>query len=279
MPRTESPFYFGRLNIIPPIHGDKEGFLLDGLQSGLILEYRRARWSFFEVEVTTHDELRFITGSLVKYKKEGTEEVVSEKEHVLTTQRVDYPVEAKARFFLHLPSLLIAFQPVANRIGLPVFLERFPAVLRASKGGFFISPEIQLVQQEYAVFEAMLAFDVITKVEIYLHPSNPDMNEDWDDVDDRIKEVGATSYKETYIGDPEAGGLKVADDRPIRAKITMAQDGYGKASVAGLIGGERRVVTTKDSPVTASAPRTATREVVLPLIVSALRGILRRFGK
>jgi len=270
----------GRLNIIPRLSDEKESYLLAGMQSPPTIVHRRTKWSFFEVQADTIQDNRFIHGFLVKYRSSESDEVVSEEAHELVHETVVNRVAAKARFFIHLPSLIIAFQE-GRIITEEVFVERFVALLREGHGGFFIVPEIQLIQEEFAVFEAIREFDVISKVSIYLHPSNPDSTPDWDDFDDHLTAVGAASYREEYIAAPNTQGLRIADDPDIKAKITMAQDGYGKASVTGIVDGRPRTVTTLDSPVTARAPRDPDVEpsVVVEALRAAFNAVLRRFGK
>ncbi|HTG34135.1 MAG TPA: hypothetical protein VLB76_14500 [Thermoanaerobaculia bacterium] len=177
--------------------------------------------------------------------------------------------------------MVIAFHSVPPQISRVLFLERFASIFKAAHGDFFVDLQIQLIQEHQTVLNLLPKFDAISRVTVILHPSNPRNSERWRLVDNRIKELNATSYKEEYIAKVGEGrkGLQAAGDSEIEAKIMMAQDGYGEARVAGTIDGKKRVVTTKTQPVSTVAPsdEVATPQEVVKAIDGPLKRILERF--
>ena len=279
MPNKPVKYYFGRFNLIATYQNKKE-FLLRGLQTKKYIPHRNHLWGFVEItEIKTNQGL-FIHGYLVKYKAESGEEVVLPEKHKLGEVRVPNTVEAKSRFFLHIESGLIAYHPVGGQIENEMFSERFVEIFHEALDKMFVNAEIQAIEDRFQVLEIIKKFRSISKVEVYLHPSNPNLSPLWKNVDARIKKVGANNYTEVYEVTKEGSTLDVADDEDIRGKIAMAEDGYGEADVTGDMDGEVRRISTKDNPITAQAPGDEeTPESVLENLKDPLQRIFDRFIK
>ncbi len=112
--------------------------------------------------------------------------------------------------------------------------------------------EIQSIEERYTIFEALRKFDRISRVSIYLHPANPDLTDVTRKIQDRLKQLRADTYLERYEARVTEPGLNVVEDQEITSKISLAEDGYGKAEVTGTIETETVTVTTADSPMTNS---------------------------
>ncbi len=142
----------------------------------------------------------------------------------------------------------------------------------------FVNAEIQSIEEEYKIFEAIRAFQKIQRLHIYLHPSNPSNRDVWRRTDDRLKNVGASNYYEHYDADPLLGNLNIIDDEDINSKITMADDGYGKADITGIIDGEIKTISTKDNPISTQAPGDDNPPItVLNRLLEKIQTIFRRF--
>ncbi len=274
-------YYFGRLNLIATFK-DKKKFLLDGLTKQLILEKRRgSNWGFFDVSEMQTQRGPFLHGFLVKYKPASEEEVANPVTHRLGDEEAKNRVIAKARFFLHVESGIIAYHPVGYQIDNEIFCERFPEILMEAHDGFFVNAEIQAIEERFKIFDALKKFKNISKVAIYLHPSNPSNSDRWERTDKRLKKMEAASYREEWESKPLGGGLKdVAEDEDLTAKIAMADDGYGKADITGEIDGEKKTISTRDNPITTQAPSDDhPPETILEQLSRTLDSIFARFTK
>jgi len=142
-----------------------------------------------------------------------------------------------------------------------------------------VEAEIQSIEERYTIFEALRKFDRISRVSIYLHPANPDLTDVTRKIQDRLKQLRADTYLERYEARVTEPGLNVVEDQEITSKISLAEDGYGKAEVTGTIETETVTVTTADSPMTAFAEGDeAPPERVLEELSSGIRRIFERFG-
>jgi hypothetical protein len=279
MPNKPVRYYFGRLNLIATFK-DKREFILRGLRTDKFIERRNFIWGFFDIKEIKTNQGLFIHGYLVKYRPKSELEVALPEKHRLGEVTAPNLVEAKSRFFLHIESGLIVYHPVGGQIENDVFCERFIEIFHEALDKFFVNAEIQAIEERFQVLEIIKKFKSISKVEIYLHPSNPNLSDLWKDIDQRLKTLSATSYKEVYENDKKESTLNVADDSEIRGKVAMAEDGYGKASVTGELEGEVKTVSTKDNPITALAPGDEEEpEKVLESLDESLRRIFQRFIK
>ncbi len=270
-------YYFGRVNILAQ-YEDKYDFILVGLRQNNILLRSNHLWGFFDIEPLEVDEGLFIHGYLVKYKPEKLEEVVDPETHKLTFEGIKDSVVAKSRFFLHITSGIIVYHPVGLHIDLETFNERFSELFEKSYDNFFIDVAIQSIEDRYKIFEEIEKFDYIEKVNISLHPSNPRSSRIWDGIDKNFKELGIGKYQEHFEAKSDSDGLKITHSDEVKAKITMADDGYGKADVTGIVNRVKKTVSTKDNPVTEMAPGdTVEKETVFTYIKDKLNNIFSRF--
>lgn len=277
MPNRSIRYYFGRLNLVAT-YPDKREFLLKGLRTSKFVEHRGYKWGFFEASELQTEFGAFLHGYLVKYRSETDEEVAVPETHKLSDEAIANRVVAKSRFFLHIESGLIAYHPVGNQIENRAFCERFVQIFHDALDNLFVNAEIQSIEEQFKIFEAIRRFKSISRVFVYLHPSNPSNTERWEKIDKRLKKLGASSFHEQYEGKPDGDGLDIIEDEELTSKISMADDGYGKADVTGDMDGEIRTVSTKDNPITALAPNDEEPpENVMQKLTSPIRNIFNRF--
>jgi len=277
LPERTIKYYFGRLNLIA-VFDDKREFLFKALKTNRVLQYRGYNWGFFDIVELESELGNLFHGFLVKYKPEFSEEVANPNTHSLEDQEIDNFVVAKARFFLHIKSGIITYHPVGNIISRQTFVERFCKLFEFSLDNMFVNAEIQSIEEDYKIFEVIRSFKKIKRVHIYLHPSNPSNRDRWKRTDERLKNLGASSYYENYEADEEIGSLNVVEDEEINSKISMADDGYGKADVTGEVDGELTTVSTSDNPITTQAPNDEFEaRNVLDKLVIKLKDIFDRF--
>jgi hypothetical protein len=279
MSKREVRYYFGRLNLIAQ-RDDKHRLLVDSVQAEGISIYRGLNWGFFEVSRITTDLGEFICGFLARFRPLSEEEIAVPETHQIDSRTVENRVTAKARFFLHTASHIIAYHPFGREISRSVFVNRFKELFESNSGGFFVEVEILPIDEEHRIRTAMRNLQKISSVHVRLHPSNPANRDVWKSVDERLRRMQVGSYRENYDSDPSSDGLRISDDKEISTKIAMAEDGYGTVFVAGESDGKRRTISTRDTPVVAEAPGDDERaEVVLERLNNTVRSILQRFSE
>ncbi len=220
----------------------------------------------------------FVHGYLSKYRPQTEEEVAVPETRELGGQTIENLVTAKSRFFLHMPSLLIAYHPVGNEITRDVFCSRFAEVFQAALGNFFVNAEIQGIEEPFRFREILGSLDRLSQIKIYLHPSNPHNRDLWRRTDERLKQLEAGTYAELFEARKDGPGLKMEGDEDIEAKVSMAEDGYGRVDVKGSQQGVARAASTHDNPLTALAPwNEEPPEAVAERLLEEFRSILGRF--
>jgi hypothetical protein len=283
MAGREVRYYFGRLNVIAP-RTDKanlitSGLLADGAQPQAIVIHRGLNWGFFQIGIIQSSLGEFAHGFLVKFKPSTAEEIAIPETREIDDKMIENRIKAKARFFIHLSSHIIAYHPFGREISRPVFASRFKELFEANLGGFFVEAEIFPIDEERSIGEAIRSLQKISRVRVFLHPSNPSNRDVWKTVDQRLRALEVSSYREEYEAEPESDGLAIAEDSEINSKIAMAEDGYGSVTIVGEAGGERRTVSTRDAPVVELAPYDdEAPDVVLERLAGTVRKILGRFG-
>jgi hypothetical protein len=279
-------YFFGRFNVIGSYEeSGKKEFILRGLKSEKFVKVRTSKWGFFEVDEFRDSELGdFITGYLAKYIPDFQEDVAIPDKQEIEKEKVDNKIDAMARFFLHVKSGITVYH-AASGIGSEKFREKFPQVFIEGVGAMFVNADMQSLEQEQKIFDAIKQFSQIRRVKIILHPSNPGNRPLWKNWDEHLHEVRATSYKEEYEADPKQnpeGLSKVGDRREITEKIHMAEDGYGYAEVNGHMDGKDTTVSTGDNPITTTIPPASEEEppeTVFDKLREKIREIFARFKK
>ncbi len=282
MAQREVRYYFGRLNVITA-RTDKQDPIIAGLfaeaaRPQAIAVHRGLNWGFFRLGRIQTPLGEFVHGFLVKFRPRTEEEIAIPETREIDDRMIENLIEAKARFFIHLPSHIIAYHPFGREISRRVFASRFKELFEANLDSFFVEAEIFPIEEERRLSEAIQGLESITRVRVFLHPSNPSNRDVWRNVDERLRALEVASYREEYEARPRSDGLAIAQDPEVNSKIAMAEDGYGTVQVVGQSGGERRTVTTRDAPVIALAPfDDAPPEVALDRLAGTLRKILERF--
>jgi hypothetical protein len=279
MAQREVRYYFGRLNVIAP-RNDSATVITEGLQLNAIVSHRGLSWGFFQLSTVETSLGTFVHGFLVKFKPETAEEIAIPETHEIDDRMIENRIKAKARFFLHLQSHIIAYHPFGREISRPVFANRFKELFESNLRGFFVEAEIFPIDEERQIFDAIRSLQRISQVRVYLHPSNPSNREVWKNLDQRLRKLEATSYREQYEAERGSDGLKIFEDSEINSKIAMAEDGYGSVYIVGETDGQRKAISTRDAPVIGLAPHDGeTPEVILESLADTLRKIFRRFAE
>lgn len=270
-------YYFGRLNLIAQ-RQDKQRLLSEGIQGEQIVFHRGLNWGFFDIATVNTELGDFISGVLARFRPVSKEEIAVPETHLIDRGTVANRINAKARFFLHVPSHIIAYHPFGRDISRSVFVNRFEELFERNAGGFFIQAEILPIDEEQRIRTAMRGMQRVSSIHVKLHPSNPTNRDVWKDVDERLRRMQVGSYRENYESDASSEGLQLGNDREINQKIAMAEDGYGTVYVTGESEGRKRTISNRDMPVVAEAPGDEEPpEVVLEHLATAVKSILNRF--
>jgi len=274
---TAVTYIYGRINLIAGVP-DKRALLMEGVgPSSPILKRYTHQWGFFEINTIETRIGPLISGFLVKLKPEYPERIAIPETKELSLETLANYVVARARFFVHIDSGLIAFHPSGRHISKGAFTKRFVELLEASNNNFFISAELMLIEEPARMLELIKAFSRIEELAIYLHPSNPSNRERWRRIDERLRGLEAAKARQSYTARPDRS-LKVESDEEILASITMAEDGYGEAEIRGTLQGRRKVVRTRDNPVSVEAPGDELPpEAVIEALLGGFEDILKRF--
>lgn len=246
-PRQYS-FQFGRVSIIGRQIEDKAEFYDSVFSVNIPVSDRFNKFLFLNVEKLSYNQETFYVGRLVKYKT-IEEEVVIEDSRIIGLSTVDDAVVAKPEFVLHPSSGIIAFRPIPSRLSAGQFREKFARLVEASFENFFISTRVEAVNEDFEIQEQFRRFRTILSINIELHPSNPHNRDLWERIDNEIKELGAVEYQQKLVGGPTGLNKAKVEQDEIYLGIIMASDGYGHASIDGVLEDGRRVtVTTADNP-------------------------------
>jgi len=284
MAQREVQYYFGRLNVISA-RTDKTslisaGLVADGARAQATVTHRGLNWGFFQVETIQSSLGEFAHGFLVKFKPRTAEEIAIPETREIDDRMIENRIRAKARFFIHLPSHIIAYHPFGREISRRVFASRFKELFERNLDDFFVEAEIFPIDEQRQISEAIGGLQRISRCRLYLHPSNPSNRQVWKGVDERLRRLEVASYREEYEAEPNSNGLAIAEDEEITSKIAMAEDGYGTAYIVGEVNGKKRTVSTQNAPVIGMAPfDEQPADVVLERLTEVIRKILDRFGE
>lgn len=246
MPTKILTFFFGRLNITSYANNKKD-LILTGLRTDKFFDSNQFKYGFFDVQ-EINDE--FVYGRLVKYKRVLEGEIVDEESHRTIVGGLPYGIVAKSDFFLHYKSGVIAFRPLASRISAKQFRGVFARLFEIGHDNFFVSAQIETIDEGIKIEEAIKKFEVVRKITFDIHPTNPSNRDVYKRVDERLKRLKADKLKQIVESDKEDGLDKSAllEDETYRS-LVMATDGYGNGSIHGVTEGRKVVITTGDSPV------------------------------
>ncbi len=246
MPSKILTFFFGRLNITSYTN-DKRSLILTGLNTEKFHDKNEFKYGFFDVQELNSD---FVYGRIVKYKRVLEGEIVDEESHRTVVGGLPYGIVGKSDFFLHYKSGVIAYRPLVSRISAKQFRHIFARLFEVGHDNFFVSAQIETIDEGIKIEEAIRTFEVVRKISFDIHPTNPSNRDTYKKVDERLKRLKAEKLKQIIESSNEGGLNKDAllEDDTYRS-LVMAADGYGNGAIYGITEGRKVVITTGDSPV------------------------------
>lgn len=278
MPARIQIFYFGRLNLIG-VWENKRKFVYDALNTDVVEIRGKFKYGFFDVEELDLDGEPFVFGRLVKYKPLLEGEIVNEDKHELTGGGLPDGVVAKSEFFLNYRTGVVSYRPISNRLSANQFRELFAALIEAAHHNFFVDAEVESIDEDLVIEEALSTFKSVNRISVDLHPTNPSNREIYRRLDERLRRLRANRLKQTiesYEGGLDRSELK--EDDTYRG-LLMAVDGYGKGAIRGETQEGRKVtIYTDDSPVTKEIAPSETPSEVLYQLMPTFRRIWERMA-
>jgi len=244
--------------------------LLSFLERGRIDKTRVYEWAFTDIEVIELENEKFICGNLVKYKEELYEDVVDEIVHKTHLTTIENGVIAKSLFFLHCESLVIAYHPSYNDIIPETFRSEFGKLIEINNTEFVYSCLLEVISDEKKIIEAIKKFEVISKLEIKLKPSNIQIRGLCKETDEKIKAMNANEYKQVYKSDK---GLVIKESSQPYKEIIMAVVGYGKAKIIGIKDEIEDEASTEKLPITVKVEGTSDRHFILKILYNQFEEI------
>lgn len=265
-------YYFGRLNLISA-YSDKEEFLLNSLRKGVVIDKRDFEWGFFNVSVILMDGVKFYSGYLTKYKSQKEEDTVDEVKKQLSKTTIQNRAIASSIFFLQPITGIIAYHPRPGIIGINQFKEIFSELIETANDHIMVDAEIQSIDEELEILEAIRKFDKITSLFIELHPSNPHNRQRWKKTDERLQRMKVERYKQHYQSDK---GLIVDPEDDAYGDILMAADGYGRADIIGEKDNKESTASTEKIPMKTKGLNEGEPIAILESIINTFKSIWDR---
>ena len=278
MPPNVHTYYFGRLNLMG-VWDNKREFLHKALKSGSVESKRNFKYGIFDVEEIALQGQVFVYGRLVKYKPVLEGEVVDEQKGKVVEGGLPHGVVAKSDFFLHYQSEVIAYRPIANRLSESQFREMFARLIEAAHHHFFVSAALELIEEEFGIIEAVKKFQIIQRIVIEVHPTNPSNRKTYQRIDERLKRLKAQRMKQSIEGGEGGLNKDTLEEDDIYAGLVMAADGYGKGRVQGVLDGAKVTISTGQSPVKKEILFSENPEEVLYQLLPVFKRIWERMKR
>ena len=96
-------------------------------------------------------------------------------------------------------------------------------------------------------------------------------------LDEKYKKLNIKSYSECYESDEKGLEKSIADDDNVKAKIVMAEDGYGMATISGTLNDENVKISSSDNPKTADIVDSEDPQVIIEQLKPTIDEIKQRF--
>jgi len=201
---------------------------------------------------------------------------------------MEYSLNAESRFFIHVKSGVIAFEP--GKINPNQFSKNFSKVFEE---GHLPRKErrveIHIIAKEEEFLGSINQFNIIQNVEIILLPPNPSSRRIYEELHIEMVNDGIAKSKETIEIKSDRDGKELIQRKNEEGDIAMASDGLGKVKVKGTITTTKdkhsfeineKTISTSDYPETTEAPQDSdSNESILEKLIIAFKKILNRFKK
>lgn len=239
--------YFSRFHLITGRDpSEKLQFILEGLKNDISISIRGFIYRFLNCETIDFEGKRFITGELVKYEPESSQDIVDDETMTIVSERFRNKVVATTKYVLDPSSSILMHIDVPNLIDINVFRKSFSSLFIKNHDGFFMEFSLSPIMDEYSFIEEIKTFTAIKKISITLYPSNPNSADKWVEFDKRLQRNEIEVYKEIQETRRPDGNINI--DKETESKFFMSEDGYGECNALGITkNGEEKIISTKDA--------------------------------
>lgn len=225
---------------------DKLDFILIGLRNDACISDRGYLYKFFNSEIVEFNGIEYVTGEIVKYNPNDTEEVVDDLTMTLKDENVRNKVVAKARYIIDPTSSILMHFEVPNIITLSTFRNKFVKLFEENHDNFFTELTLSPIKEQYSFIEKIKTFKSVKQISITLFPSNPNFADKWRAIDERLRNNEIDKYKEIQENFKPNANIKI--DEETENKFLMSEDGYGECKAIGITQeGEEKKISTKDN--------------------------------
>ncbi|TBX67484.1 DUF4747 family protein [Flavobacterium silvisoli] len=222
-----SKLYFNRIHLEVPSNTNKRAFILDSLQGRAATPYNDFSYKISDLQILDD----YVVGYMIKYDPYGRGEYLDENTGQRRRGGTVNNIVAKSLFILRLSEMVIAFEEITNHISKRNFKERLLEIVRENNPERNYDFSIRAITEEYSFVERVRTLRKINKITISLVPSNPRFSDRWRNVDERLRELHITSYKEIQESRSSEG---IEIDEETESKMAMSEDGYGKSVASGF---------------------------------------------
>lgn len=244
-------YYFAHYNLLVS-EEDNDEYMVNVLNSQQRVIRGNYKWGFFDCREIEVEGEQFIFGYLVKYLPTVEVPTVDEETSERTTEEVESGRVAESPFFVHIPTHLIVYHPVANKIGIKQFGHVVEELVTAYRDHLFISFNFGLLTQQVQFLQELRSFDKIERITIKLWRANPNFRER-KRIEDRLNRLKATVEEKIVAESSE--GLNIEGDEETLEKIEMADQGFGESTAKGFAEGDAKTISTNDFPIEGTAPK------------------------
>lgn len=244
-------YFFGQISGKPE-DKDSYEFFEKGLNNEVIIEKLGYHWRFLKDDEILDDEDigKFFTGHLVKYKT-TKEEVVGDSGISHTVVKAH--VKAKSRFFIHINSGFLAYNPITNFIDRDYFCRIFEELFTKAIHQLNGEVKIELQEKSCDLWKELKEFDSIKKITLKLQIPNPENDDMWKEIEDKLREMEASNYSE-MIETREGKSLNYKKIDYFKSKVALAQSKYGMGEIIGYKKGKLIILRAKKTPIFVLVP-------------------------
>lgn len=225
-------------------YSNKIDFLMIGLSNKVLLEKKGSLFQVFHNEIFEYENVKYITGELVKYKPTDSEEVVDVITRSIKIESIQNKIVARIRYIIDPTTSLLMHFDNPKALTLPSFRTIFSELFIKNHDNFFTEFTLAPIREEYSFIEQIKTFKSVQKISITLYPSNPNFRQRWQAIDEKLRKNEIEKYKETWENKKTDSNMKV--DEETENKFLMAEDGFGDCFANGITeSGEKKTITTK----------------------------------
>lgn len=266
-------YFIGRFNLSANYsdYSEKAEIIKNTLEAKVFVEERGYRYMFSDFEKFTYDDEVYFTSFMLKFHATEEHDIINE---LGETEKVQLPNEVvgRARYVLESKTGLIAYSVQGSRITRNSFENRFSQIFDKVHNGFFIEARIDSIEERGDFIERLSSMRRIEQIRVVLHPSNPNSDKLWKELDDRLKRERVGKYTEQY--DAKKDGPSIEVDSVIKERIAMSEDGYGVTAAVGKNQNDETVVyKTSDNPTNAQGPD---HDVPVSTVMQSIYPIMKR---